>query len=509
MMQDPVQVENSFQQNSDQEQLLDSRELQLEKGINPTIGAHVSLQSTGSGRVEHITYTRRWYILAIFALLNLVQCVGWNTWGPIADTSKLVFNWTDGDIALLTNWGPITYVLTGLLFSWVLDTKGLRVSVVIAAVLLFLGLGIRCLPVGINNTKWTANVGQIFIGIASPVLNGAPTILSAAWFPPHQRTTATAVSTTFIYLGFAVSFLIGPQIVTDIGTANGTNIDPGNKSDGLFDCETSLDPGVRQHHFNQIMLLIYIECGLGAILALCTLVYYPAKPSTPPSASAATSRESFKKGAFHLAKNRQFWLISLAYSISTGVYSSWSTQLDTLFQHTDGVNQDTVGWIGFYANIAGCLAGLFFARFVDHFGGIMKRVLLLLAVFATCSSLWCLLLSMKYIPFHIAFLYVSCISLGFFISGTVPIYFEITVEGMYPIAEGITTMALTLMNNMMGLVFLVPPLFPGIGVTWMNWVVLASASLPIVMLLLYRERYNRLKRDEEDTCSVNADIQGT
>ena len=46
-------------------------------------------------------------------------------------------------------------------------------------------------------------------------------------------------------------------------------------------------------------------------------------------------------------RNPQFWLISLAYSISTGVYSSWSTQLDTIFQHADGVDQVCVAYIGF------------------------------------------------------------------------------------------------------------------------------------------------------------------
>ncbi|XP_022084685.1 disrupted in renal carcinoma protein 2 homolog [Acanthaster planci] len=507
MMQDSGEQEISFKQDSDQDLLLGSTP--LEDGINPGNGAYISLQSSGASKVDHKTYARRWYILAVFALLNLVQCVGWNTWGPIADTSKLVLNWTDGDIALLTNWGPITYVISGLFFSWILDTKGLRVSVVISSLLLFIGLGVRCFPVGITNTKWTVNVGQILIGFASPVLNGAPTILSAAWFPPHQRTTATAVPTAFIYLGFACSFLIGPQIVTDIVTANGTNVVPNNESDHWYDVEMSITPEVRKHHFNQIMLLMYIECGIGAILAFCTLVYYPARPPTPPSTSAATSRESFKRGALNLAKNPQFWLISLAYSISVGVYGSWSTQLDTLFQHTDSVDQDTVGWIGFYANIAGCLGGLFFARFVDRFSGFMKRVLLALAVLATGSSLWCLLLAMKFIPFHIEYLYISCISLGFFISATVPIYYEITVEGTYPIAEGITTMALTLMNNIVGLLFLLPPLIPGIGVDWMSWVVLVAAATPVFMLLLYRERYNRLKQDEEEECSVNADEQGT
>ena len=38
-------------------------------------------------------------------------------------------------------------------------------------------------------------------------------------------------------------------------------------------------------------------------------------------------------------RNTQFWILGLAYSVSTGIYSAWITQLDTLFQHADGVDQ--------------------------------------------------------------------------------------------------------------------------------------------------------------------------
>ena len=47
-----------------------------------------------------------------------------------------------------------------------------------------------------------------------------PPLLSAVWFPPDQRTTATAISSTAPALGVAVSFLLGPAIVKDIKVAN-------------------------------------------------------------------------------------------------------------------------------------------------------------------------------------------------------------------------------------------------------------------------------------------------
>ena len=67
------------------------------------------------------------------------------------------------------------------------------------------------------------NAGHVFIGLAGPVLMAGPPLVSAVWFPPHQRTTSTAYLSATAYLGVAVSFLIGPLIVTDLKTENSTS----------------------------------------------------------------------------------------------------------------------------------------------------------------------------------------------------------------------------------------------------------------------------------------------
>ena len=71
-------------------------------------------------------YRRRWYILIVFSLIAGVQAAAWNTWGPIAGSAEDVFGWSDGTIALLENWGPIAYIVSFALFSWLLDVKGVR-----------------------------------------------------------------------------------------------------------------------------------------------------------------------------------------------------------------------------------------------------------------------------------------------------------------------------------------------------------------------------------------------
>ena len=54
-----------------------------------------------------------------------------------------------------------------------------------------------------------AHLGNIFVGLAGPVAFAAGPVLSSVWFPPHQRTTATAIATIAGFAGAAACFVVG------------------------------------------------------------------------------------------------------------------------------------------------------------------------------------------------------------------------------------------------------------------------------------------------------------
>ena len=59
---------------------------------------------------------------------------------------------------------------------------------------------------------------------------GGPPLVSSTWFPPHQRATATAISSLMSYVGISISFAVGPFIlnpseVADPPTVNDTVVD--------------------------------------------------------------------------------------------------------------------------------------------------------------------------------------------------------------------------------------------------------------------------------------------
>lgn len=154
-------------------------------------------------------YKSRWYILVTFSLLSIAQAAIWNTWGPLAQSGYDIFGWQNKDIALLTNWGPISYVLADIPFSWMMDVKGCRLACLITSFLCLLGTGFRCITLKMPYATWLINIGQALNGAAGPVVMAAPPVLSSIWFPQNQRFTATAITSLAAVFGSTISPLIG------------------------------------------------------------------------------------------------------------------------------------------------------------------------------------------------------------------------------------------------------------------------------------------------------------
>ncbi len=75
-------------------------------------------------------YRRRWYILLMFSTVGAIQGLAGNSFGPLADSVSYAFHWSDHQLALIQNFMPITFLLATPLFSWLMDVKGLRCSII-------------------------------------------------------------------------------------------------------------------------------------------------------------------------------------------------------------------------------------------------------------------------------------------------------------------------------------------------------------------------------------------
>lgn len=226
----------------------------------------------------------------------------------------------------------------------------------------FIGAGLRCIPLNdLTLETWFVHCGQFITGIGGPIAMAAAPMVSAAWFPPEQRTTATAISSLACYSGTALSFVIGPLLVPDVlNYASQSQISNATLRDGsisFIELRTYFNQTQRDFFKEKIMNLMYIELAITTLTMLCVIIHFPEKPKLPPSVTAAIGRLEFKVGAKSLLKNAQFWLLVFIYGIGTGVYGGWCSILDLNLSQFH-ISQKTAGWLGFGAVVAGSVSGI-------------------------------------------------------------------------------------------------------------------------------------------------------
>ncbi len=170
-------------------------------------------------------------------------------------------------------------------------------------------------------------------GVAGIIVFSAPSAVSAAWFPPEERTTATGVAIIFNNLGNALSFLAAPAIVPDPHQINGSSSNvgdvlfhymavPGDWKKNGSHCP-DVDPEEKKLISSRVADLMYLglvrsvkvsllrslslflvvaEFGLIAACFLAIVIYFPSKPKIPPSISSSVERMDFVPGLWKICR---------------------------------------------------------------------------------------------------------------------------------------------------------------------------------------------------------------
>jgi FLVCR family MFS transporter len=108
----------------------------------------------------------------------------------------------------------------------------------------------------------------ILNGLAGPVVMSAPSVISAVWFPPEQRTFATGVTAMANYYGLALSFILGPLMVSNYGRFNRTsNYSSTNHCVHVIDNLDTLREDIRWYQ--------YVEFIAASVSFLAILCYFP------------------------------------------------------------------------------------------------------------------------------------------------------------------------------------------------------------------------------------------
>ena len=52
-----------------------------------------------------------------------MQCIVWNTWGPIETGAQYAFGWSPSTVAMFANWGTIMFLLSVVPLSKMVEVK--------------------------------------------------------------------------------------------------------------------------------------------------------------------------------------------------------------------------------------------------------------------------------------------------------------------------------------------------------------------------------------------------
>lgn len=130
---------------------------------------------------------------SIFSLYSLVNAFQWIQYSIISN----VFEGFYGVSSLHVDWLSMVYMLAyvPLIFpaTWLLDTRGLRLTALLGSGLNCLGAWVKCGSVQ-QHLFWVTMLGQCLCSVAQVFILGLPSRIASVWFGPKEVSTACATA---------------------------------------------------------------------------------------------------------------------------------------------------------------------------------------------------------------------------------------------------------------------------------------------------------------------------
>ncbi|XP_030001600.1 solute carrier family 49 member A3 [Sphaeramia orbicularis] len=349
-------------------------------------------------------YKRRWFVLLVLCLLNCSNATLWLTFAPVANQSAKFLNVTLDQI----NWLSLVYMVVAIPLSfvttWMLDTLGLRITLILGSWLNMAGALLRFLAGTLYNSNLSHRyplmmTGQTLGALAQPLIIFAPTKLAALWFPDHQRATANMIASMSNPLGLLLANVISPLVAETFGITS---------------------------------LILAYAVPAGIICCLATLGIRSSAPPTPPSASAESSTsEPFVQGIKLLMINKAYLILLLCFGAGIACFTCFSTLLDQILCVT-GYSNDFAGLCGALFIVFGIVGAAALGLYVDK----TKKFIEVTKINMSFSALACIAFSVvSLLREQNAAVAAVCSLFGFFGFSIYPVAMELSVECSYPVGE--------------------------------------------------------------------------
>ncbi|ESO87344.1 hypothetical protein LOTGIDRAFT_107425, partial [Lottia gigantea] len=380
-------------------------------------------------------FKRRWCMLALYCIYSFINAYEWIHLNIIGNMIERYYNESlpsdEFHRQTTIDWLATSYlaiyvplIIPGI---WLLNKYGLKVNILLGAVINALGAWIKCIGLA-PERFYLVMIGQWFCAICNAFVVSLPPFLSAVWFGPNELSTATAIGVFGNLAGIAVGFLLPPVMVPN-------------------------SPDITE--VRQGLEIMYYSCAAcSTLIVLLIIIFFKKEPPIPPSHAQLYLKEKtedyhYGRSLKKLFKQPSFNLLTLCYGIITGVDHALLTLLDFIILHYFPGEEVNAGRIGLVIVLAGIIPSILSGVWLDK-TKTYKATSVLLYI-CTVIGVFVFTFTLDYGKIWIVFI-TSCI-IGFFMFSYLPVGYEVAAEITYPEPEATSAGILTACAMFLGMVF--------------------------------------------------------
>jgi len=244
---------------------------------------------------------------------------------------------------------------------------------------------------------------------------------------------------------------------------------------------------------HDMSVMYYSVAGLTTVLLLLIILFFKKEPPLPPSPAQVEQRangdSNFVGSLKRLATNRNYVLLLLSYSLNVGVFYAISTLLNVVVLNYFPNGGEDAGRIGLIMVLSGMVGSVVAGVVLDKTHR-FKETAMTLFVF---SLIGMIAYTFTFDTGEIAIVYVTAALLGFFMTGYLPVGFELAAELTFPEPEGTSAGILNASVQLFGIALTscYDWMLGATGDKWANGVLCMALALGVVLTMLIRSDLRR------------------